>query len=260
MDLSERNRTSRRRGCARNRRMYGGASYSFTGPLSAEVGGISSNTVTQVSDCENVARPTLNPGVGLPGMSGGKRTRKNNGQALSLNDPMVIAPLSPSPAPLVGGGRRRRRRQAGGRYPNGLQAGGRYPNGLQAGGRYPNGLQAGGRYGFDAEIVGDSGIALGLRPQIPCEISVHNTLNPGVATPSTLPHRGGGSDSMAYYAPTAGYANVPNGGPGQVPFMAQVPYEARANNPACAKTGGRRRSTRKSRRSSRKSKRSSRRN
>jgi hypothetical protein len=65
---------------------------------------------------------------------------------------------------------------------------------------------------------------------------------------------------MAYYAPTAGYANVPNGGPGQVPFMAQVPYEARANNPACAKTGGRRRSTRKSRRSSRKSKRSSRRN
>jgi len=210
--------------------MYGGASYSFTGPLSAEVGGFSSNTVTQVSDCENVARPTLNPGVGLPGMSGGKRTRKNNGQALSLNDPMVIAPLSPSPAPLVGGGRRRRHRQAGGRY------------------------------GFDAEIVGDSGIALGLRPQIPCELSVHNTLNPGVATPSTLPHRGGGSDSMAYYAPTAGYANVPNGGPGQVPFMAQVPYEARANNPACAKTGGRRRSTRKSRRSSRKSKRSSRRN
>jgi hypothetical protein len=240
MDLSERNRTSRRRGCARNRRMYGGASYSFTGPLSAEVGGFSSNTVTQVSDCENVARPTLNPGVGLPGMSGGKRTRKNNGQALSLNDPMVIAPLSPSPAPLVGGGRRRRRRQAGGRY--------------------PNGLQAGGRYGFGTEIVGDAGIALGLRPQIPCEISVHNTLNPGVATPSTLPHRGGGSDSMAYYAPTAGYANVPNGGPGQVPFMAQVPYEARANNPACAKTGGRRRSTRKSRRSSRKSKRSSRRN
>jgi len=220
--------------------MYGGASYSFTGPLSAEVGGFSSNTVTQVSDCENVARPTLNPGVGLPGMSGGKRTRKNNGQALSLNDPMVIAPLSPSPAPLVGGGRRRRRRQAGGRY--------------------PNGLQAGGRYGFGTEIVGDAGIALGLRPQIPCEISVHNTLNPGVATPSTLPHRGGGSDTMAYYAPTAGYANVPNGGPGQVPFMAQVPYEARANNPACAKTGGRRKSTRKSRRSTRKSKRSSRRN
>ena len=229
MDLSERNRKSRRRGCARNRRMYGGASYSFTGPLSAEVGGFSSNTVTQVSDCENVARPTLNPGVGLPGMSGGKRTRKNNGQALSLNDPMVIAPLSQPPAPLVGGGRRRRYRQAGGRY------------------------------GFGAEIVGDAGIALGLRPQIPCELSVHNTLNPGVATPSTLPHRGGGgSDSMAYYAPTAGYANVPNGGPGQVPFMAQVPYEARANNPACAKTGGRRKSTRKSRRSTRKGRRSTR--
>jgi len=222
--------------------MYGGASYSFTGPLSAEVGGFSSNTVTQVSDCGTVARPTLNPGAGLPGMSGGKRTRKNSG-VLSLansvvlppnsvrdTNKQVIAPLSPVAAPLVGGGRRRRRRQAGGRY------------------------------GFGTEIVGDAGIALGLRPQIPCELSVHNTLNPGVATPSTLPHRGGGSDSMAYYAPTAGYANVPNGGPGQVPFMAQVPYEARANNPACAKTGGRRRSTRKSRRSSRKSKRSSRRN
>jgi len=91
MDFSERNRTSRRRGCARNRRMYGGASYSFTGPLSAEVGGFSSNTVTQVSDCENVARPTLNPGAGLPGMSGGKRTRKNNG-ALSLANSVVLSP------------------------------------------------------------------------------------------------------------------------------------------------------------------------
>ena len=49
--------------------------------------------------------------------------------------------------------------------------------------------------------------------------------------------------SMAYNAPTAGYRNdfqaFPSGGavPG---LMLQVPYDARAGNPACSTTGGKR--------------------
>lgn len=248
MDNSERNRKSRRRGCARNRRMYGGASYSFTGPLSQEVGGISSNTVTQVNDCGAVDRPTVNPGVaGIPGMSGGKRrTRRNNGR-LSLNMPEIfmassanntaLAPLSPAPAPLVGGG-------CGG-------CGFRQNGGRRS--RYSKRRQNGGAYGFGTEIVGDAGIALGMRPQMPCVPNVHNSLNEDVASSPTNPHQTGGN-SMAYYAPTAGYTNVPSdrmARADQVPFMTQVPYEARANNPACAKTGGRRKSTRKNRKSRR---------
>jgi len=92
-----------------------------------------------------------------------------------------------------------------------------------------------------------------MRPQMPCVPNVHNSLNEDIASSPTNPHQTGGN-SMAYYAPTAGYTNVPSdrmARADQVPFMTQVPYEARANNPACAKTGGRRKSTRKNRKSRR---------
>lgn len=65
----------------------------------------------------------------------------------------------------------------------------------------------------------------------------------------------GSSGSMAYNAPTAGYANdfeaLPSGSavPG---FSVQTPYDARGDNMACAKTGGsRRRRAKRSRRSKR---------
>lgn len=52
----------------------------------------------------------------------------------------------------------------------------------------------------------------------------------------------GDSDTRAYYAPTAGYSNVPMNpvvvnNPG---IMIQPPYDARSYNQACIKTGGRR--------------------
>jgi hypothetical protein len=59
----------------------------------------------------------------------------------------------------------------------------------------------------------------------------------------------GGVDSPFYYAPTAGYSNTPSswvGGTG-APVMVQTPYEARAYNPACLKTGGGRRKPSRSR-------------
>ena len=52
-----------------------------------------------------------------------------------------------------------------------------------------------------------------------------------------------GGDNLAYYAPTAGYDNKPSTWLDSVgaPVQLQIPYEARSWNPACLKTGGKRR-------------------
>lgn len=125
----------------------------------------------------------------------------------------------------------------------------------------------GGRYGFDlANPVPGAAApwAGGIPPvqRIACEGSTPNPLNPGPHTPSTAPpapsgnsflkggrrsrrQRGGGlgTDNLAYYAPTAGYENGPSRWTDSVgaPVLLQKPYDAQAWNPACIKTGGRRR-------------------
>jgi hypothetical protein len=125
--------------------------------------------------------------------------------------------------------------------------------------------------------------------RIPCEAGTFNPLNPnpgnvqGLTTaPLTPPYvtmRGGGAnmagspmdggssysaanfptvqvgavDSMRYYAPTAGYGHAYQTfkAPSPVPaLMLNTPYDARAFNPACIKTGGsRKRRAHRSRRS-----------
>jgi hypothetical protein len=130
--------------------------------------------------------------------------------------------------------------------------------------------QSGGRYGFFPEMgplnpVNGVGVAPAPFGRIPCETGSYNPLNPdpnGVQTMSTAPlsppyvSRGGASgfsaanfptvqvgqaDSMRYYAPTAGYTNTAMTfrAPSPVPgLMIQTPYDARAFNQACIKTGG----------------------
>jgi hypothetical protein len=66
--------------------------------------------------------------------------------------------------------------------------------------------------------------------------------------------RVGDADSMRYYAPTAGYRNdfMTFRAPSAVPGLTlQTPYDARAFNQACIKTGGGKRSKRSTRRKSR---------
>jgi hypothetical protein len=63
-----------------------------------------------------------------------------------------------------------------------------------------------------------------------------------ISAPPTV--SAGDAGSMAYYAPTAGYRNdfeaLPSGG--AVPGLTlQIPYDARAGNPACGMSGGKRR-------------------
>lgn len=124
--------------------------------------------------------------------------------------------------------------------------------------------------------------------RIPCEIGTYNPLNPnpgdiqristapltppfvtgrlaGGAAPTNVGSSGysaanfptvqvGQADSMRYYAPTAGYRNdfMTFRAPSPVPGLTiQTPYDAKAFNQACIKTGGARKS-RKNRRSYRK--------
>lgn len=131
----------------------------------------------------------------------------------------------------------------------------------------------GGRYGFDAAAI--QGVTPNAAAwwagtyapihRIACEGSTPNPLNPGPHTPSTqplpvasatgqvtLPLQSGGTalrpadyatlggDTVGYYAPTAGYANQPSSWVDSVgaPVQLQIPYAARAMNPACLKTGG----------------------
>lgn len=51
---------------------------------------------------------------------------------------------------------------------------------------------------------------------------------------------GGGADTLAYSAPTAGYGPLASSWVGQTgaPVLLQAPYEARTMNQACLKTGG----------------------
>ena len=106
--------------------------------------------------------------------------------------------------------------------------------------------QRGGRYSFDlssSSTFGGTPWGSGI-PQvmsIPCESARPNPLNIQLGGV-------GGVDSAFYAAPTAGYTNTPSTWVGTTgaPSMLQTPYDARTINPACLKTGGgRRRSKRR---------------
>ena len=148
----------------------------------------------------------------------------------------------------------------------------------------------GGAYTNLFEVYGPNAISNQLT--IPCEASrgTQNPLNlaspsritapaPMVSSPFAIkggkrtrkPKRRmrggvGGVGSEFYIAPRAGYSHMPSdmaGGDsgtladGKTPFFLNVPYSsANVANPACSKTGGKRRKTRRNRRKSKKSKKS----
>ena len=118
--------------------------------------------------------------------------------------------------------------------------------------------QKGGRYEVNPGFLLDGGSDMGARSYAPiapiaCERGYENSMN----------MRGGGSlggASLAHYAPTAGYGPQFEASVGSLGgMMINQPYDARAMNPACVKTGGRRSYRKRSHKSkrSRKSKRRS---
>lgn len=134
----------------------------------------------------------------------------------------------------------------------GLSGGGRRRR-LQKG-RGSRKAQRGGRYSFDlsSPVAGGTPWGTGIPPvmRIPCEGSVANPLNNGRMSGGGAP----GSASPSYFAPTAGYSNGASTWVGSTgaPSMVQTPYDARAMNPACLKTGGGRRRSRSMRKRTRK--------
>jgi len=95
--------------------------------------------------------------------------------------------------------------------------------------------QKGGRYESNPGAL-LNGSAIGMNSyspvhQIGCERGTTNSLN----------MRGGAADSMRVYAPVAGYGHGFETYPGTSAvggLMMNMPYDARAANPACSKTGG----------------------
>jgi len=126
----------------------------------------------------------------------------------------------------------------------------------------------GGRYEMNAGALLSNGSDIGMKglashQSIACDRGSTNSLNMG--TGSTMrggahlagaPVAVGAVDSMRYNAPTAGYGHgfqtLPGSSVGGL--MLNVPYDARAYNPACSKTSGGKRRThrRKHRKHSRK--------
>jgi len=123
--------------------------------------------------------------------------------------------------------------------------------------------QRGGGYGFVSAAGAPVGAvwAGGLAPmsRIPSETAntIRNPFNPQTGGAVALTGAPVGGDNQAYYAPTAGYSNGASTWVGSTgsPALVQTPYDARAMNNACLKTGGARRSrkaSRKGRKGSRK--------
>jgi len=216
-------------------------------------------------DCAGIA---MRPGYidmyskgGMPGLSGGRRSRKHGGTRLmpAANN---FSGVINTPNPTV--------------YPS---------HGVSAPGvpTHPvTSVQKGGRYGSFPELGAfnpSNGIGLSSYApigRVACESGSINSLNQQAlhtattapASPPYMTYKGGkrrsnrhsnrhsnrqkgganfpvihagAADSMRYYAPTAGYTNDFEAFPGgsAVPGLTlQTPYDARGSNMACNKTGG----------------------
>ena len=196
---------------SKTRRYRGGGlgqSYTLGAPL---IPGVDTGiNFTPQSSCMAEARPgmisTPTMGLGLPGMGGGYKRRSKSNK------------------------RKSNKRKSNKRKSN----------------KRKSSKQRGGRYSFDlssSSTFGGTPWGSGI-PQvmsIPCESARPNPLNVQLGGV-------GGVDSAFYAAPTAGYTNTPSTWVGTTgaPSMLQTPYDARTINPACLKTGGgRRRSKRR---------------
>jgi hypothetical protein len=205
-------------------RRHRGGGWGFTGSSSIPgTPGIVNNpqVFTGIGDCRAV-RPAYDIPYssystsmkGLPGMSGGKRTRKQR--------------------------RNRTQKQRGG------QRGGRYGF-FPEGDPNPSGqLYYAGSYAPIQRIGCEGGSFNPLNPT-----HTGSSAPPGAANPNYWLKGGaqqvapatygvGNVDSMYYYAPTGGYANTASTWKDSVgaPVQIQVPYAARAMNQACLSTGG----------------------
>ena len=235
---------------------------------------------------------------GLPGFSGGARrmrggSESGNGNILEMAMNQLGVQLGGSESGFRGGvletGADQLSAQLGGRRRS-SRKGKKGTRRGQRGGTYAIGAEVTGPGGIAFARTDYTGCGAGLE-------AIHNSLNKGdnfpggfitAPPPQYNPSTGaklaggrrcyrktrkqsggvGGVDSMVYAAPRSGYTHIPSnsaGGDagtladGRTPFLLNVPYSAQPTiTPACLKTGGGRRKSRRGRKSSRKGRKGSR--
>jgi len=230
-------RKSSRHRRSRNRRTEGGG-WSLDPSKFVSAGYLENTAYTGTGkDCADTsfARPGHISGhtpSGMPGMSGGRRKARRS-QRKRGGYQLAVAPMDPPSY-----------------FPSTSGAGGT----VGAPGVPQHAVQKGGRYEMNPGSLLSNGSDIGMSSysvtsSIGCERGSTNSLNMG--TGSTM--RGGAqlagaptvavgaADSMRIYSPTAGYGHGFQTFPGTSAvggLMLNTPYDARAYNPACSKTGG----------------------
>jgi len=264
------------------RRKSNGGGYSM-GPGMISPGYLENNQYTGAGkDCAGTfVRPghmDMYSSNGLPGLSGGRRTKKQRRHRYRGGTQLAVAhfddmvPTMPTAAPMPVAD------------PNAAPMPVADPNAAPMPVADPNAQgdafigavpsMKGGRWGSFPEMGAlNPSNGIGLSGGVPfgrvaCEAGTTNMLNPNMelqmATTAVTGGRRrrvrggnfpvvnvGAADAMRYNAPTAGYGNnfevLPSGGavPG---FTVQTPYDARGSNMACGQTGGSRKHRRRHRR------------
>lgn len=272
-DPTRKNRNRRRRGCRRNQKGGNlGAGYGFPGD---SMGAPIVNNLVNWSSIGNCRATT--PGYAIteparmgglppwdpntaPAMKGGKR-RKMYGGAYTVN---LSAMPNPTGAALLQGGYPEiQRLSCQGSITNPMNPGPHTPstqppapsgwgsasqvlaNSWETAKDIAGKIQLGG-----SQITGAPVSAIATGQQVPFPAPNNNYLDL-----KAVPGTPGGTGSPFLTSPTAGYDNKPSTWLDSVgaPVQLQLPYDARIANPACLKTGGRRKSRRANRKTGKKS-------
>lgn len=259
-DVTRRNKRKTRRGCFRNNMQGGnlGAGYAVVpapvDPTHPFIG--NSARIDYISNCRAQTPDyaiTPPPARGLPGMSGGRRRRgrKQRGGAYTFN--LTQEPVSIGAALSQGG------------YPEIQKLGcqGTIINPYNLGPHTGSNPTPGAvnQWALGASIADNMTKAM-TGGAVPTGVTdAVGTGNPYLDL-KAIPGTPGGTGSPFLTSPTAGYSNQPSTWRDSVgaPVELQIPYNARIMNPACIKTGGKRKTRRSHRKNTRRANRKNRRN
>jgi hypothetical protein len=191
-------------------------------------------------------------GMGMAGKRSQRRTRRRGqwgGDSASYGFGAAVAPGAPYASEVVAKEACLAVPRPGTLVDYSAGSGG-LPGLTRGGGRVSRRKQNGGRWMADpAQTTGGPNPIMPVT-RIGCEGGMVDTSPPGAA-PNPVPMRQsggvGGVASPFYQVPTAGYGNTPSTWVSSTgtPSLLQTPYDARAMNPACLKTGGGRKSKRR---------------
>jgi hypothetical protein len=263
-DLTRRNKRKTRRGCRRNNQRGGnlGAGYAVVpapvDPTHPFIG--NSARIDYISSCRAQTPDyaiTPPPAHGLPGMSGGRRRNRRanrmRGGAYTFN--LTSEPVGIGAALSQGGYPEIQKLGCQGTITNPLNQGPHTGSNPTPGAinQWALGASIAENMTQTLKQAGGAGVPTGV-------VNPVGTGNPYLDL-KAIPGTPGGTGSPFLTSPTAGYSNQPSAWRDSVgaPVELQIPYDARTMNPACIKTGGKRKNTRRNRKNRRNTRRANRR-